>query len=155
MKNSFSLFTNGKRSARDEVLLAGDVGGTKTLLSLCRFNGTAINIIAEKKYSSKAYASLTQLIKEFLSDKEKPDVISIAVAGPVTKGQANLTNLKWQVSAEEIGKEVGVEEVFLLNDLEATAYGLVELHEEDFMIIHEGDESIEGNIAIIAPGTGL
>jgi glucokinase len=155
MPLEMSLFRARNASADGVLILAADVGGTKTLLSLCIYQRSELRVITEKKFPSKSYTSLNSIIKEFLSNQETPSVISIAVAGPVTKGKVNLTNLNWQVSEQEIKNEFNAQEVFLLNDLEATAYGLSELHGEDFMVIHNGDESIGGNMAIIAPGTGL
>jgi glucokinase len=155
MPLEMSLFHRTNAGGDGVLILAGDVGATKTLLCLCKYVRNELHVVDEKKFPSKSYSSLTKVIKEFLPGKETPTVISIAVAGPVTKGTANLTNLKWIVNDQELKNETGAEEVFLLNDLEATAYGLAELHPEDFMVIHEGDETIGGNIGIIAPGTGL
>jgi len=155
MPLQMSLFHRLSAGADGVLILAGDVGGTKTLLTLCKYERNELQIIKEKKFPSKEFKSLNAIIKEFLSGGESPTVISIAVAGPITKGTANLTNLKWQVSEKEIKKEFNAQQVFLLNDLEATAFGLSELHHEDFIVIHKGDETIGGNMAIIAPGTGL
>lgn len=155
MSLEMSLFRRVRAGADGALILAGDVGGTKTLLTLCKYQRNELQIIKEKKFPSKEFKSLNVIIKEFLSGEVKPTVISIAVAGPITKGTANLTNLKWKVSEEDIKKEFDVQQVFLLNDLEATAYGLSELHHEDFVVIHKGDDTIGGNMAIIAPGTGL
>jgi len=155
MSLEMSLFRNANVGADEVLILAGDVGGTKTLLSLCKYVRNELQIIKEKKFPSKEYKSLNAIIKEFLAGEESPSVISIAVAGPITKGTADLTNLKWLGNDEAIKKEFGVQQVFLLNDLESTAYGLAELHHEDFIVLHNGDESVGGNVAIIAPGTGL
>src|SRR5215831_20054749 len=151
MPLEFSLFQKKRAGAEGALILAGDVGGTKTLLCLCMYQRNQLRVISEKKFPSKSYKSLNSVIKEFLEGQQRPSVISIALAGPITKGKANLTNLKWLVSEEEIKKEFNVQQVFLLNDLEATAFGLSELHHEDFMPIHSGDETIGGNMAIIAP----
>jgi glucokinase len=87
--------------------------------------------------------------------KEEFHSVSLAIAGPVYKGKAHGTNLPWDVESESIQKAFDIEEVYLLNDLEANAYGLSGLEGDDFLHLYDGDPESVGNVAIISPGTGL
>lgn len=140
-------------------VLAADVGGTKVNMALCHVTETTIEIVHAVKYASQDYASFTDIIKAFLAEEkvEQPEKIGIGVAGPVIDNTVEFTNLNWVVSAKEIAAVTGVPEQFvaLINDLEATAYGLPCLEEDDVLILHSGVPGHSGNAAIIAPGTGL
>jgi glucokinase len=139
------------------MVLAGDVGGTKTNLAL--YKATVDNMESQKEstYHSASYASFQDILTQFLSENKgiKPDRICLGVAGPVLKGKVELTNLSWILDSEEVKKGAGATEASLINDLEATAYGLGGLTARDFVSIHESSGDFRGNIAIIAPGTGL
>lgn len=138
------------------IVLAGDVGGTKTNLALFRTSASGIEQLREAKYHSTEFNSVTAIIKAFL--KEDPSVvpqrICLGVAGPVLDGKVDLTNLSWDLDIRDIRSETGVQDVSLLNDLEATAYGLTALTPDDFIVIHNADGQ-PGNMTIVAPGTGL
>jgi glucokinase len=139
-------------------VLAGDIGGTKTNLALYKAEANQIELITEATYRSNSYRSIIDIAKQFATehpDQEKPDRICLGVAGPVLRGKVELTNLNWNMDASEIRQAAGVQEVALINDLEATAYGLAGLTSDDFITIHDGLVEVKGNMAIIAPGTGL
>lgn len=140
------------------TVLAGDIGGTKTNLAIFKaMPGAEMKLMQTARYASAEYSSLTDIIKHFLSDYDlkAPHRISLGVAGPVINGKADLTNLSWVLDQAVMSKELEADEVVLLNDLEAMAYGLAGLKEEDFILIHPGKPGTMGNMAIIAPGTGL
>ncbi|MBC7722446.1 MAG: glucokinase, partial [Pedobacter sp.] len=105
----------------------------------------------------KDYTSIDIVIKQFLVDNKslKPTSICIGAAGPVSDNKVTFTNLSWVVDGAEIAKQTGIKNVAIINDLEATAYGIACLAETDFYIIQNGNKTTKGNIAIIAPGTGL
>ncbi len=109
------------------------------------------------RYASAEYNSLTSIIQHFLSDYDLalPDRISLGVAGPVLNGKVDLTNLSWVLDQAAIARDIGVEKVVMINDLEAMAYGLAGLTPDDLITIHPGKGQAIGNMAIIAPGTGL
>lgn len=135
------------------TVLAGDVGGTKTNMALYQVDAGGLKIVKEKRYASKDYPSLTDIIHDFTGGK-LPDRISAALAGPVIDGKSKLTNLSWQLDSKAIGQELKIP-VSFINDLEATAFGLAGLKDNERALIAEGDPQAKGNIAIIAPGTGL
>ncbi len=134
-------------------ILAADIGGTKVNIALYQVDADGLNILQEKRYVSKEHPSLQEIIRDFTAGR-MPDRISAAVAGPVVGGKSKLTNLPWVLDTEIMSKEMGVPVCFT-NDLEATAYGLAGLTAEQRTTLAEGDPDPVGNIAIIAPGTGL
>lgn len=138
-------------------LLAADAGGTKTHLALFELRSRTPVIVKEAVYPSRQFGSLAEIIRQFHSAATLPARLSIAFAGPVQQGKAKATNLDWSVDVEELSATLGIPEVFLINDLEAAAYGLAALKKEDLVTIYASKTESEarGNAAIIAPGTGL
>lgn len=135
------------------TILAADIGGTKTNVALYRLEGGELKALNQKRYVSKDHPSLTDIIRDFTAGK-LPDRISAAVAGPVIDGKSKLTNLSWQLNSAAMSKELKVPVCFI-NDLEATAFGLAGLKENEIITLAAGQAGAKGNIAIIAPGTGL
>lgn len=138
-------------------LLAGDLGGTKTNLALFSSVDGELDLIREQRYVSRDYASFSDIIQHFIGESRDtpPQRICIGVAGPVVKGKVELTNLSRELSEDEIRQTTGINAVALINDLEATAYGLATLSPQQLTTLHRGAAEHTGNIAIIAPGTGL
>lgn len=145
----------GRKMDESLRILAADIGGTKTNMGQFLIEDGQITLTAQSSYPSQQYDSFAAIAKEFLEDKDHPDRIGIGIAGPVIGGKAKTTNLNWEVDQKELIKELEVEEVFILNDLEANAYGIAALKEEELDRLYPGKKEIEGNAAIIAPGTGL
>jgi glucokinase len=140
------------------LVLAGDVGGTKTNLAIYQATADKIEVKKESTFQSASYESCMAILKQFLDENpsEIPTRICLGVAGPVLKGKVELTNLSWTLDAQDILRETGVTEVSLINDLEATSYGLAALGPDDLLSICEsGTKEYLGNMAILAPGTGL
>src|SRR5450432_724818 len=135
------------------TILAGDVGGTKTNMALYRVNADGVSMLREGRYASQEYTSLTDIITQFTGN-EWPNRICMAVAGPVTDGKVQLTNLSWQLDSKAMTIALKTPVVFI-NDLEANAYGLAGLQSTDLAAIHTSNTKPAGNIAIVAPGTGL
>ncbi|MEC5144657.1 glucokinase [Chitinophaga sp. 212800010-3] len=142
---------------RKSYLLAGDLGGTKTNLALFSIQNGELNLIREEKYASREYKNFSDMIRQFLGECQDtpPQRICIGVAGPVVRGKVELTNLSRELSEEEIRQGTGIQAVALINDLEATAYGLATLSSQQLTTLHRGAGDHAGNMAIIAPGTGL
>lgn len=134
-------------------ILAADIGGTKTNIALVRVDHTGPAVLLQKRYVSKDYSSLSAIVHDFSAGK-LPQRISAAVAGPVVDGRSKLTNLPWVLDSRAMSAEMGVPVCFI-NDLEATAYGMAGLRSDELATLAVGDPSAKGNIAIIAPGTGL
>ncbi len=135
-------------------ILAGDIGGTNTRLALFEAKD-GLKVIKEKKYPSKDYPSLLEIIRLFLEGVDSPiEGASFGVAGPVKEGKCKATNLAWVVDVKEIQEDLKTLSVFLLNDLEANAWGLSTLKEGELFVLNEGKEH-SANKALISAGTGL
>ncbi len=139
------------------MILAGDVGGTKTILALFDTEGDDIKCIKKEQFSSTHYQTFTQLLTSFLTDADCIHIKAacIGVAGIVANGRCETTNLPWVLSSKEIGELVNSQNISLLNDLEATAWGLLDLPEHNFVELNPDAQRVLGNIAVLAAGTGL
>ena len=138
------------------MLLAGDIGGTKTGLAVFAPKAGPRAPLAEATFPSADYPSLEALVREFLSQVGlKVEQASFGVAGPVVGGRATITNLPWIIEETRLQEALQLSSVRLLNDLEAIANGVPSLEPADLHTLNEGQPSPGGAIAVIAPGTGL
>lgn len=139
------------------MILAGDVGGTKTILALFETEGDDVKCLKKEQFPSANYQTFTGLLTEFLTDAACPQVaaVCIGVAGVVDNGRCETTNLPWVLSSKEIGERVNSQNVSLLNDLEASAWGLLDLPEHNFVELNPNAQSQQGHTAVVAAGTGL
>ena len=138
------------------VLLAGDVGGTKTNLALYSPEKGPREPLVRATFPSSAYGSFEDMVAEFL--RQSGAVLSCAVfgvAGPVEGSRAQITNLQWVIDADRLAPVLGSGHINLLNDLEATALGIPFLNQADLHVLNEGEPEPGGPIGVIAPGTGL
>ena len=130
------------------MILAGDIGGTKTHLALYQGN----QCIYEEKYLSLNFTSLIELVKQFLAAQAgKVNCACLGIAGPVRGGECKATNLPWTLNAAELSKELNIGQVFLINDLEANAWGLRALSAEEFLVLNEG-AAVQGHAALDCGG---
>ncbi|MCD6598136.1 MAG: glucokinase [Bacteroidales bacterium] len=137
-------------------VLAGDIGGTKTTLAIFEVNGTQLESLAEEKYSSQEHGSLSEIVQKFNeTHSHTPEWASFGIAGPVCNGIAKTMNLPWVVDAQKMTDEIGFKKVWLMNDLEANAWGISALEEKDFFVLNKGKVDRTGNASIISAGTGL
>ena len=118
-------------------------------------DGESVTVLKESSYRSQQYKSITEISSDFLKGQPNPEACCIGVAGPVFDGKVKLTNLSWKMDSNEIAQQMGLANVYLINDMEATAYGLAMLTDNDTVMIYKGSVTPSGNAAIIAPGTGL
>ncbi len=137
------------------MFIAGDVGGTKVHLA-CYEESTPLRSTFDEKYASRDFADFSSLVQQFLSRFEHGSLRSatFGIAGPVKNGVCQATNLPWIISAEKLQKDLGIPQVFLINDLEANAWGLQCLGTGELLELNRGEEST-GNQALISAGTGL
>lgn len=140
------------------MILAGDIGGTKTVIALYQHTGQkCLEQLRIESFPSQEYLSLDTILNEFL--KRSPQKILQAacfgVAGPVINGLSHTTNLPWSLSETTLARSLNASKVKLLNDLEATAYGMLFLGEHERVILNPGKANAGGNIAVLAAGTGL
>jgi glucokinase len=138
------------------MLIAGDIGGTKTDLAIYSSEGGPHTPLAQTEVHSADYPSLQAIVREFLSQtKMSVDVASFDVAGPVINGHVKTTNLPWVLDERTLANELNLKAAHLMNDLEAVARAVPALRAQDVITINKGEPIANGPIAIIAPGTGL
>jgi len=152
------------------LLLAGDIGGTKTILRLV--DGTEIvkdsqtqerlKTLYESRYLSGDYPDLVPIVKQFLQEAQEqlgenlhPEKACFAIAGPVVHQTAKLTNLPWHLDAQYLGSELAISQVTLINDFEAVGYGVTGLPESDLLVLQKGQHQADSPIGVIGAGTGL
>ncbi len=148
------------------MILAGDVGGTKTRLAFCRLEDGRIIKQQTDTFLSRDYSSLEEVVQNFINKYRVSITKScFGVPGPVVNGEAKATKLSWQFKEEQISKDLNIPTVKLVNDLVATAAAVPHLMPEDLYVLHEGEqpadsgsggsEKRESVIGVLAPGTGL
>jgi glucokinase len=140
------------------MILAGDVGGTKTLLGLFQPGTTRPLPVALRAYETSAFDSFTEVLDVFETDVARTFTLraaAIGVAGPVVARRASLTNIAWDISADSIASRLATPNVALLNDLEAMAYAVEVLTAGDLEALQTGVAQADGNAVILAAGTGL
>lgn len=139
------------------MILAGDIGGTKTVLAVYRKDGSSLRPVRDAVYRSADFSRFERLLTDFWAKGkgERIDRLCIGVAGPVKNGECRTTNLPWTLTERTLSRAFGVRRVKLLNDLQAMAYGMLFLPKRAFAEIHRGGKRRKGNIAVIAAGTGL
>jgi len=141
------------------MILAGDIGGTKTLIGLFEPDMPRPRPLAVRAFATLEFGDLPSMLSIFVNDASpKGAVIESAcfgVAGPIVGDTAQLTNVGWRVDARQVASAWGLKRVWLLNDLEAMACGVSVLHESEVHTLQKGEASGTGNIAVIAAGTGL
>jgi glucokinase len=146
------------------MLLAGDIGGTKTLLGLFDALPARPRPVLVRSFTTLDYVDLQTMITGFLQTPEaaearatRPTIesASFGVAGPVVDGTVKVTNVPWFVDARRVAASLGIARVMLLNDLEALAYAVPVLRESETLALQDGEALRGGNIGLIAAGTGL
>ncbi|MEG3440027.1 glucokinase [Pannus brasiliensis CCIBt3594] len=146
------------------IVLAGDIGGTKTILRLAEsllFPDSPIPVgttLDEETYPSQKYPDLVPMVRQFLARSNPVPAVEKAcfgIAGPVVKNASELTNLNWSLSADRLSRELQIDRVELINDFAAIGYGVLGLAPEDVLTLQEAPPDPNGPIAVIGAGTGL
>ena len=139
------------------MILAGDIGGTKTNLALYTYKDGALEIQVQHQFVSQKYLNFSDVIEEFISSYkiENIEAVCLGIAGPIINGVCKTTNLPWTIDSKELQIVCNTSKVKLLNDLEATAYGMLYLNEDEFVDVNPNGKKVDANRAVIAAGTGL
>jgi glucokinase len=138
------------------VILAGDIGGTKTNLGLFDVQQGKLNRVAEKRYPSREHKGLEEIVADFVSvTGAKPTAAGFGIAGPVVDNRVRTGNLPWVIDGATMAKQLGLERVRLLNDLEAAAFGISVMGPTDLETLHAGVDAPQAPRVVIAAGTGL
>ena len=152
---SLPIHDNERVKEYSGKILAGDIGGTNTRMALFEVKKGELHLLKEKTYKTQSYSSFQEVLKIFYRDQlAEIDSICLGVAGPVNEGNVKGTNFAWELDQMELSRITGVKRVFIINDMEAHAYGLGITTDKDYFEITKGS-GISGNAAIISPGTGL
>ncbi|WP_457572787.1 glucokinase [Desulfolithobacter sp.] len=147
---------NTTSTMTDPLVLAGDIGATKSYLCLCRETTSGLVAVREEKYRNREWNSLEDIVDDFLSSEpEKPRAACFGVAGPIRDNRVRMTNLGWTLDTVRLQERFDIRPVALINDLVAMALGTLELPSRDLMPINRGQPDPAGAIGLLAPGTGL
>lgn len=156
---NFPLYLPGMKSSNNQgiSILSADVREKETVVALYRTEGEKAVLTAENTYATVEFNSFSEIVNRFLQENELSDIerLSVGVPGPVINNQGISARLPWILDHDEIRERTGIRDVFLINDLEATAYGLADLSPSCLMKIFKSDVLTTGNVAILAPGSGL
>jgi glucokinase len=138
------------------MILAGEIGATRTRLAAFDTEGSRLKLVVEKTYLSQEQAGLSEIISTFIrSEGIAVHRACFGVAGPVRRGRSKISNLPWTIDSRDLAKQLRLDSVGMINDLEAYAYGIDGLDSKDFVTLNEGSEDAEGNRAVISARTGL
>jgi glucokinase len=142
------------------TLLAGDIGGTKTLLSLYTSGVQGLELLVSERYPSAAWEGLGPMVRHFLTSVDpaqrlRPAAACFAVAGPVQAGQARLTNLPWLLSEAELVQACAIPTVELVNDFAVLIYGLPYLEPSQLAHVRDGSAIADAPLLVLGAGTGL
>lgn len=139
------------------MILAGDVGGTKVHLALYGFEHGKLVHVRDEKYPAHEFSGLEEVARKFLQESGNPEITAacFGVPGPVRGGHLRLTNLPWLLDSRVLSKNLNINHLFLINDLEANGYGVEELTPEQLFTLNAGDPAAVGHRALVSAGTGL
>lgn len=142
------------------TFLAGDIGGTKTLLSLHGTGAEGLQTLSREQYPSADWDHLADLVQHFLADceaagQDPPTAACFAVAGPVRAGRTSLTNLSWQLDEEDLARRCRIRRVELVNDFEVLVYGLTHMAADQWQPVRPGTAEQGEPVLILGAGTGL
>ena len=138
------------------MILAGDIGGTSTRLGLFDLKGKRPNLLAQETYSSRETQGIEEIVAHFKAKHQiTVEFACFGIAGPVKNDRVETPNLPWIVDGPQLSLSLHLPVVWLINDLEANAYGAAALKKKDFEVLNAGQADLTGNAAVISAGTGL
>lgn len=138
------------------IVLAGDVGGTRTRLGLFSIENRVFRTLAFERYQTKKFKNLGEIVNTFLKALDvHPRAAAFGIAGPVLDGRVKTTNLPWTIDVARLAKSIGIKRTTIVNDFVANGYGLEALTPKDLVTIQKGKPEGLANRAVIGPGTGL
>jgi glucokinase len=138
------------------MILAGDIGGTNARLAYFQSQNGHLRLMTERVFPSREHRELAEIVTKFLQESgTRPDAACFGIAGPVRNGRVETSNLPWVIEQSQLAEDIRVPSTLLINDLEASAWGIGELAAGDLVPLNRVNGSAVGNQAVIAPGTGL
>jgi len=138
------------------MILAGDIGGTNARLAYFQPQNGHLRLVEERVFPSRQHSELGEIVVKFLDDSgTRPDAACFGIAGPVHNGRVETSNLPWVIEQSELAQQIHLPATLLINDLEASAWGIGALDPTDLVPLNAVSGPAIGNQAVIAPGTGL
>ncbi len=138
------------------MILAGDIGGTNARLAYFEPKNGHFELVSERVFPSREHRELGEIVTRFLDESgTRPEAACFGIAGPVHNGRVETSNLPWVIEQAVLAKQIHLPATLLINDLEASAWGIGALTKEDLVTLNVGGATIAGNQAVVAPGTGL
>ena len=157
--HTFPLYSPGKKGGECAAYhyIVADLRKDQSHLAVYECKNEILTSITEKSYENQSFASFSDMVKTFINDAQISEInkLSVAVPGPVILGKCETPNLPWTLDSEQLKTELGMQKVYLINDLEATAYSFLDLPDHQLEILHTSENKMRGNVAILAPGNGL
>jgi glucokinase len=137
------------------MILAGDIGGTNARLAYFQPQNGDLRLVSETVFPSREFRDFGEIVCKFLKESSThPEVACFGIAGPVHDGRVATSNLPWTIEQARLAQQIHLPATLLINDLEASAWGIGGLSAKDFTPLHQVEHAV-GNQAVIAPGTGL
>jgi len=138
------------------MILAGDIGGTNARLAYFQPQNGHLRLVSERVFPSREHSELGEIVSQFVSDSgTRPEVACFGIAGPVRNGRVETSNLPWVIEQSRLAKQIHLPATLLINDLEASAWGIGALSASDLVPLNRVSGPALGNQGVIAPGTGL
>lgn len=138
------------------MILAGDIGGTNARLAYFQPQNGHLRLVSERVFPSREHREFGEIVTQFLDDSHtRPEVACFGIAGPVRNGRVETSNLPWVIEQSRLAKQIHLPATLLINDLEASAWGIGALVPDDLVALNKVSGPVSGNQAVIAPGTGL
>jgi glucokinase len=138
------------------MILAGDIGGTNARLAYFQPQNGHLRLVSERTFPSREHSELGEIVNQFLEDSaDKPEAACFGIAGPVRNGRVETSNLPWVIEQSRLAKQIHLPATLLINDLEASAWGIGALEDSDLVPLNRVSGPTVGNQGVIAPGTGL
>ena len=138
------------------MILAGDIGGTNARLAYFQPQNGHLRLVSERVFPSREHSELGEIVNLFLKDSgTRPEVACFGIAGPVLNGRVETSNLPWVIEQSRLARQIELPATLLINDLEASAWGIGALEATDLVTLNRGRAPCVGNQGVIAPGTGL
>ena len=157
--HTFPLYSPGKKGGECAAYhyIVADLRKDQSHLAVYECKNEILTSITEKSYENQSFASFSDMVKTFINDAQISEInkLSVAVPGPVILGKCETPNLPWTLDSEQLKTQLGMQKVYLINDLEATAYSFLDLPDRQLEILHTSENKMRGNVAILAPGNGL
>ena len=138
------------------MILAGDIGGTNARLAYFQPQNGRFQLVSERVFPSRDHQGLGEIVTRFVDESgTRPEAACFGIAGPVRNGRVETSNLPWVIEQSVLANQIHLAATLLINDLEASAWGIGALAIEDLVTLNPGAGSVAGNQSVVAPGTGL